>query len=85
MASVHFTKKAYKSLSQISALDQKTVLKKITQLVFPLHLNNVKRLSGVYNHYRLRVGNIRVIFEVMGQGEIWILMVAYRKDVYKKL
>lgn len=41
-------------------------------------------LSGsLRGYWKLRVGDYRVVFKV-GEGEVWILAVLHRKDVYDR-
>jgi mRNA interferase RelE/StbE len=47
---------------------------------------NVRRLSGYDDRYRLRVGDYRVIYEVMdGQLVILVVAVGHRREIYRAL
>lgn len=49
---------------------------------FDAKTSNIKKMYGVgAKAYRLRVGNMRVVFEVVGRV-IWILDIGYRGGVY---
>ena len=41
-------------------------------------------VKGIPNCFRLRIGNLRVVYMVKGDG-IWILIVEKRKQVYKEM
>jgi len=45
---------------------------------------NVEKLRGFSQTFRLRVGDYRILYEVSG-GEVVILGVRDRKDVYRQL
>jgi len=45
---------------------------------------NVKKLAGYEDRYRLRVGDYRVIYEVMdGQLVILVVGVGHRREIYR--
>ncbi|HEY2579923.1 MAG TPA: type II toxin-antitoxin system RelE/ParE family toxin [Streptosporangiaceae bacterium] len=47
---------------------------------------NVKKLSGYGDRYRLRVGDYRVIYEVMdGQLVILVVGVGHRREIYRTM
>ena len=39
--------------------------------------------GSLRGYWKLRVGDYRVVFKV-GEGEVWILAVLHRKDVYDR-
>jgi len=80
---VKFTDHGYKSLGKIAASDSKRVLKKLEILEkFSQRTKNIKKMKGAAGQvYRLRVGDIRVLFE-KEKMTIWILEVGYRGSVY---
>lgn len=43
---------------------------------------DVKKLKGSKNEYRLRVGDLRVLFEVEGKRLV-VFAIGNRKDIYK--
>ncbi|MFP7753856.1 type II toxin-antitoxin system RelE family toxin [Thermodesulfobacteriota bacterium B35] len=51
----------------------------------PLHHYNIKRLSGaLHGSYRLRIGNLRIIYSVDEKSRIvYIEVIGFRGDVYK--
>lgn len=58
------------------------------QIGYRLHLlqqdfsGDVKKLEGSRNEYRLRVGNYRVLFELVGK-RIVVYTLGQRKDIYR--
>ncbi len=58
------------------------------QIGYRLHLlqqdfsGDVKKLEGSRNEYRLRVGNYRVLFELVGR-RIVVYTLGQRKDIYR--
>ncbi|HEX3925491.1 MAG TPA: type II toxin-antitoxin system RelE/ParE family toxin [Streptosporangiaceae bacterium] len=48
--------------------------------------SNVKKLAGYEDRYRLRVGDYRVIYDVMdGQLVILVLGVGHRREIYRAM
>jgi mRNA-degrading endonuclease RelE of RelBE toxin-antitoxin system len=48
------------------------------------HPSNHKKLAGAERTYRIRVGEYRVIYEVLGEVLlIEVIKVGHRKDVYR--
>ncbi|MBU2543069.1 type II toxin-antitoxin system RelE/ParE family toxin [Patescibacteria group bacterium] len=80
---VKFTDYGYKSLGQIAASDAKRVLKKLKILEnFSSQTQNIKKMKGSAGQvYRLRIGDIRVLFE-RDKITIWILEIGYRGSIY---
>ncbi len=64
---------------------QEYLISKIANLTHHPHLAHLKKLQGsVKNDWRLRVGNFRVLYEVLDTNqEILIYSIAARKDVYR--
>lgn len=69
-----FTVSAVKQLNKLSKSLQKLVVKKIKNLNIKQQNNNIKRLSGLTNVYRLRVGNHRVIYQVRHEELIILVL-----------
>jgi mRNA interferase RelE/StbE len=47
---------------------------------------NVKKLAGYEDRYRLRVGDFRVIYDVMdGQLVILMVVVGHRREIYRAM
>jgi mRNA interferase RelE/StbE len=52
----------------------------------PFHHYNIKQLSGeLQGSYRLRIGNMRIIYSIDDTAQIvYIEVIGFRGDVYKK-
>lgn len=80
--SVNFKSQAIKDLKKIPKKDVVKLLDKIKSLENGLK-GDVKKLTNFTPEFRLRVGNWRVLFEVL-KNEIIIYRVKHRKEVYSK-
>lgn len=83
MKKVAYSKNAVKTLSRMPADLARQIRSKIEQYASdPKSLaNNVKALKGLEGHYRLRVGDWRVIFSEAGEV-IAIIKIAPRGGAY---
>ncbi|WP_307570553.1 type II toxin-antitoxin system RelE family toxin [Pantoea anthophila] len=73
MVEVVWSRRALKHLMKIDTRFQKIIHQKVGELVsFPIVSLDVRKLQGSDNHFRLRVGNYRIIFAITG-GEPVIL------------
>jgi len=45
---------------------------------------NIKKLQGYKNHYRLRVGKFRILFELRSERTIVVYAILLRKAAYRK-
>lgn len=83
MRKITLSKQAAKALQSMPQADAKRITSKLQQYsADPASLsNNVKKLQGS-DHYRLRVGDWRVIFDEAGII-IDVVKIALRGDVYK--
>lgn len=76
-----YSKQAYKYLKKQSEQDYNRILSEINKL--PDNHNRIKKLSGISNLYRLRVGDFRVLFTPeLEHGTIKIEKISPRGDVY---
>lgn len=74
---------ALKFLEKQSQKQRERILKSIKMLP---HTGNVKRLKGYEKRYRLKVGDIRVIYEIDNKELIVLVLdIGNRGDIYKKL
>lgn len=80
--------KLEKFLKNLSKKEFKLFMNKIFPKIKKLQLSDldVKPLTGYKGFYRVRVGNIRIIFikDLKGKKGIIVAM-DYRKDIYKNL
>lgn len=76
-----YSKQAYKYLKKQSEQDYKRILNEINKL--PNNHNKIRKLSGIPNLYRLRVGDFRVLFTPkLEHDTIEIEKILPRGDVY---
>lgn len=47
-------------------------------------LRNNKKLTGFSTYYRIKIGDYRLGYEIIGSNTIRLLIVAHRKDIYRK-
>ena len=85
---VEFDKSFSKSLDRIK---DSTILRRIETTHLKLEeaeslqdLKNLKKLSGFKNYYRIRLGNYRIGIEQIDKRTIRLIIIAHRKDIYKK-
>ena len=85
---VEFDKSFSKSLDRIK---DSTILRRIETTLLKLEeaeslqdLKNLKKLSGFKNYYRIRLGNYRIGIEQIDKRTIRLIIIAHRKDIYKK-
>jgi mRNA interferase RelE/StbE len=80
---IEFKKLAEKFLKSRPRKEQIRILSQIYKLPSG---NNIKKMEGYDNRYRLRVGDIRVIYEIHTGKMILVVLVveiSNRGDVYK--
>ena len=86
MYKIVFEKQAKEFLDSLSSGIKSNVIQRINALaVNPYAKNqNVKKLRG-REGYRLRVGNIRVIYDIADDVlMIYVLLAGFRKDIYRE-
>ena len=71
-----------RDLDKINSKDKKRILNSITSLKNFPQASNIKHLVASDSAYRMRVGNYRVLFDVINDT-IFIARVLHRKDAYK--
>ena len=74
----NYTKQAEAYLAK-QTKKQETRIKKAIE---SLPAGDVRKLKGIENGYRLRIGNVRVLFEKIGET-ISVIKIDNRGDVYK--
>lgn len=76
-----YSKSAVKS---INGMD-KTLKQRIRSGILKLPLGDIKKLKGFKNSYRLRIGNYRVLYDVLENDIILINDILPRGEAYKNL
>ena len=76
---------AKKEIRKLEKKDRLTILAAVEELSHnPQKKKDVKKLVGSDHSYRLRVGNYRVVYELLDNIlSIEIIKVKHRKDVYR--
>lgn len=75
--------RAIKFLSKLPKKESQRVLYSIKKIQNPTFGTNIKKLVTTKRSYRLRVGNIRVIYEIDEKGKtIFIHEIDFRGNVY---
>ena len=83
---IYLTGKARKKLDSLNQKSRRMILDTLSFLRdygFSRRLD-IKKLKGFKNHYRLRVGKYRVLFELEKPDKIIIYAILPRKKAYKK-
>ncbi|MCA9372402.1 type II toxin-antitoxin system RelE/ParE family toxin [Candidatus Woesebacteria bacterium] len=81
-----YSRNARRDLLRLASdIDRKKVIKKTEKLTLPFPNElHIKHIRGSITYYRLRVGRMRVLFEVLKKKkEIWILKIGYRQNFYR--
>ena len=85
---VEFDKFFSKSLDKVK---DSTTLQRTEKTILKLEsanslkdVNNLKKLSGFSNYYRIRIGDYRIGVEQIDKRTIRLIIIAHRKDIYKK-
>ncbi|ODH01208.1 addiction module toxin RelE [Nostoc sp. KVJ20] len=81
---VKFSKGAKKQFRKLPLDVQQRIQTKINDLAIEPRPNGVKKLQGDDNSYRLRVGDYRVIYEVVDDVLIvTVIKIGHRSNIYK--
>ncbi|HEW93860.1 MAG TPA: type II toxin-antitoxin system RelE/ParE family toxin [Thermoprotei archaeon] len=83
---IYLTGKARKKLDSLNQKSRRMILDTLSFLRdygFSQRLD-IKKLKGFKNHYRLRVGKYRILFELEKPDKIIIYAILPRKKAYKK-
>jgi len=85
---VKFDRSFSKSLGK---LNERQVIAKLKTLILALEkaenigdISALKAMKGHSGFYRIRIGDYRVGFELMKNDEILLILIAHRKDIYKR-
>lgn len=81
---IKFTKGARKMFKKLSQELQDRIQPKIDELAIEPRPNGVKKLQGEENTYRIRVGDYRVIYDVLDDVLLVnVIDIGHRSKVYK--
>lgn len=87
MYEIEFSKKAAKFYQKADTVTVRRLNTSLDRLAEdPFHQTNVKPLAAeLQGSYRLRVGNIRIVYSVDDAAQIvYIEVMGFRGDIYKK-
>ena len=82
---IHYSRRATKFLEKIPIDVRRRILEQIAMLSENPFPKGCIKLSGVKNVYRLRVGDHRVLYELLPEKDaILIVKIDHRRRVYKR-
>jgi mRNA interferase RelE/StbE len=77
---------ARKHIARLPKSDQRRVMAAIADLADTPRPEGVRKIGGADNAYRIRVGDYRVVYEIIDRiVTVYIVRVAHRKDVYRNM
>lgn len=84
MYTVRFSKKAEKALKKIDPVMRKRIFGKLKYLeTSPRTGPNIKTMQGFSNRYRYRIGDFRIVYEVIsGDLVVWVIEADWRGNIY---
>jgi mRNA interferase RelE/StbE len=84
MYTVRFSKKAEKALKKVDHVMRRRVLQKMENLtVNPRSGPNIKTMQGFHDRFRYRIGDFRVVYEVIdSELVVWVLEADWRGNIY---
>ena len=80
--SIEWGGRAQKELRRIGPQHGRRILDAVQKLADDPMPDGCRKLRGLKNEYRIRIGDYRVIYEI-GQDVIMIHKVGHRRDVYR--
>jgi len=83
---INITRKTLKQLNDLNESTRNRILEALIILQdygFSKRLD-IKKLKGYKNHYRIRVGEYRILFELEKPNTIIVYAILHRKKTYKK-
>lgn len=79
---INIRKSAIKDLRSIDTKEKKKIYLKISELENFPNVSNIKRLTNFEPAYRLRIGNYRILFDIV-DDVLEIGRILHRKNSYK--
>jgi mRNA interferase RelE/StbE len=81
---VEILKGAFKQIKKLSPEVQERIQIKIDELATEPRPNGVKKLKGQENTYRIRVGDYRILYEILDDILlVTVVEIGHRSKVYK--
>lgn len=82
--SIEYTTSAVKEFKALETALQKRISEKILSLAENPLPAGVRKLQGMENHFRIRIGEYRVIYRIDGKRVIVVIVrIGHRRDVYR--
>ena len=82
---VHVKKSAVKELAQLPRREQRRIASAIDDLATAPRPTGARKLVGTDDTYRLRVGDYRVLYELVDDRlVVLVIRIGHRKDIYRK-
>lgn len=80
-----FTKEAKKDIEKLDNIIKKRLYKKILEVAQAENIIPIARplINAEAGTYRLRIGDYRLIFDLLEEDKIIVLRVRHRKEVYR--
>jgi mRNA interferase RelE/StbE len=83
---IEWKRSALKELKQLPKSSILKALSVVEKLTTDPHPNSSKKLSGTDNTYRIRIGDYRLVYNIMEQVlTIEVIRIGHRKNVYRNL
>jgi mRNA interferase RelE/StbE len=81
---IEWKKSTRKDLRKLSADTAERIVEAVENLAENPFPNGVEKLSGSEHAYRIRLGDYRIVYEVVAESKmVEIQRVRHRKDVYR--
>jgi mRNA interferase RelE/StbE len=82
---IEYLRRAAREILDLDPVQQQKIIEAIEALAKNPRPVGIQSMHGKYkNHYRLRVGDYRVIYEVNDSGQVvQIVRVGHRREVYR--
>lgn len=82
---IEFSKRAEKQFEALAQQIQNRLQPQIDALAHDPRPSGIKKLEGIENQYRLRVGDYRIVYEIQDTSLLIILVrIGHRSDIYRK-
>ena len=82
--SLEFTTSAVREYRSLDRQVQRRVAMKITELCTDPLPPGVKKLQGEPDHYRIRIGDYRIVYRVNGHRLVIVIVrIGHRREVYR--
>lgn len=82
--SLEFTNSALREFKALGAQLQRRITEKIAPLCDEPFPSGVKKLQAQPDHFRLRVGDYRVVYRVDGRRVVVVIVrIGHRREVYR--